>query len=84
MLGGFTLGVGGVSLILVGSLVAAPLLLVAVPAAVVGAGVMWSSRRQSQRFGRELKRLLDAVADARPPRGIVSGVRRRLSPADSH
>lgn len=83
LLGGWTLGVGGVSLVVVGALVAAPLLLIAVPVAVVGGGLIWSSRRQSERFARELMRLFDAVAQSRPPRGIVSGVRRRLSPAAS-
>jgi hypothetical protein len=71
-------------LVVAGALVAAPLLLLAVPVAVVGGALIWASRRQANRFRRELDRLLCAVAESRAPTGLVSGVRRRLALAGSH
>jgi hypothetical protein len=81
LIGGWTLGAGGVSLVVAGALVAAPLLLLAVPVAAVGGALVWASRRQSNRFRRELDRVLGAIAESRAPRGIVAGVKRRLSPS---
>lgn len=84
LIGGWTLGAGGVSLVLAGALVAAPLLLLAIPVAVVGGALIWASRTQAERFRRELERLLGAVSESRAPSGIVASVRRRLSPTPAH
>ncbi len=83
LIGGWMCGAGGVSLIVVGAVVALPLLLVAVPLAAIGGAFVWVSRRQSDRFRRELSRVLGMVADRRSPRRIVSSVRQRLIPAPS-
>ena len=79
LIGGWTLGAGGVALIVLGVVVAAPLVLLAIPLAIVGGALAWANRRQSDRFRRELARLLGAVGEARSPQRIVSSVRRRLS-----
>lgn len=76
---GSSLGLGAVSLVVVGVVLAPPVALLAIPAAVVGVVIVSASRREADRFERELGRLLDAVRERRGPQGIVAGVRRRLT-----
>jgi len=76
---GSSLGLGAVSLVVVGVVLAPPVALLAIPAAVVGVVVVSSSRKEADRFERELGRLLDAVRARRGPQGIAAGIRRRLS-----
>lgn len=81
--GGMAIALGALTGVVVVAMVATPLLLLAIPAAIVaGVAVAWAGRTQSRDAEREIRRLLDAVrAGAAPTRLRVEVVRRATGKA---
>jgi hypothetical protein len=81
--GGTAVAVGGVAGVAVVAVAATPIVLVAMPAAIVaGVGVALTGRKRARNTEREIRRLLDAVdAGADPTRLSVEVVRRATGKA---
>ena len=81
--GGAIVAAGGITGVVVGSAVATPVLLLAMPVAVIaGAGVALTGRRRARATEREIQRLLEAVrVGADPTRLSVDVVRRATGKA---
>jgi hypothetical protein len=81
--GGTVVAVGGVTGVAVAAAVSAPVVLLAMPAAIVaGVGVALTGRKHARDTEREIRRLLDAVgAGADPTRLSVEMVRRATGKA---
>ena len=81
--GGTVVAVGGMTGVVVAAAAATPVVLVALPAAIVaGVGVALTGRKRARDTEREIRRLLDAVgAGAHPKRLSVEVVRRATGKA---
>jgi hypothetical protein len=81
--GGSVVAVGGMTGVVVGAVAATPVVLLAMPAAIVaGVGVALTGRKRARGTEREIRRLLDAVgAGADPTRLSLDVVRRATGKA---
>ena len=78
--GGAVVAVGGITGVAIAAAAATPVLLVAMPLAVVaGVGVAMSGRKRAGATRREIQRVLDAVGDGTDPTRLSVDVVRRAS-----
>jgi hypothetical protein len=78
--GGAAVAAGGMTGVAIAASIATPLLLVAMPVAVVaGVGVAMTGRKRAGATQREIQRLLDAVDDGKDPIRLSVDVVRRAS-----
>ena len=78
--GGTVIAVGGVTGLVVTSVAATPVVLLAMPAAIVaGLGVALTGRKRARDTEREIRRLLDAVVDGADPTRLSLDVVRRAT-----